>query len=142
MNRLPVKMMELLELAARHPEGHAPLYEGHLESVAALYQVHPSMVERFRACLAQEGGRRRAGQTLQRLHLHPAPAPLASASALPSGCAAVIARAMRSPDLIELLASGPVEAAAVLLQTHPFVIDEIRKRLPNGVATSAAEVGK
>lgn len=133
MDRLSAEMVHLLELAARHPEGHLPLFEGHLESVAALYQVHPSMVERFRACLEQEGGWVRAMRALQRMLFQALPAPVAGPP-LASGCSAVIARAMASKNLIELLTRGPVEAAAVLLQTHPFVIDEIRKRLANGAA--------
>lgn len=58
---------------------------------------------------------------------------------LPEDCAAVIARA-RAQHLLELLTRGPVEAAAVLLQTHPFVIDEIRERLASGALGASSDL--
>lgn len=41
-------------------------------------------------------------------------------------------RAGELPHLVEVLRHAPVEAAAVLLQLHPFVIDELRLRLASG----------
>lgn len=47
-HQLPHDVAALVELAASHAEGHQPLFEGHLESVASLYQVHPERLERAR----------------------------------------------------------------------------------------------
>jgi hypothetical protein len=123
-------LVRLLKLAATHPDGPLPLFEGHLESVAALYQVHPETVLHLRACLECEQSRASAAKIL--LAAARGPARGRAGGGPWAWCVGVLARAGEHPDLLELLTHGPVEAAAVLLQTHPFVIDEIRQHQLNG----------
>lgn len=124
---LPVPVVELLEHAARHPDGERPLFEAQLESTAALYQVHPRHVELARECLAQADDRREAELILSRTRRtvleFPVPAPS------PRGADEVIAAALALPHGVELLMKAPIELAAVQLQAHPFVVEEARVRL-------------
>ena len=57
----------LLEHAARHPAGATPLLEGHLESVAALYQLHPFAVDALRTHLETPAARKAALELIARL---------------------------------------------------------------------------
>lgn len=127
MTRLPPDLLALLEVAARHPAGLAPLLDGHLESVAALYQLHPDVVERIRDSLAAMGLQGRAAA----LALGVAPghevAGRAPATDAPD-LEAVMRSALETPGGVELLLRAPVERAAVLLGAHPFVIDAARAR--------------
>jgi len=138
MTRLPQDVVELLEVAATHPEGIAPLLEGHLESVAALYQLRPNDVERVRDCISVLGVEARA-QVLalvsDRRFARPQPALRHPA---PRDVAALIAAAMRTPNGVEFLQHAPVETAAVLFQAHPFVVEAARERL----ATRRAPTGE
>ena len=73
MPYLPEDVAATLHQAARHPDGGAPLLEGNLESVAALYQLHPSRVERVRSVVAQPGYRSLAEAILAAAEAQPAP---------------------------------------------------------------------
>lgn len=129
MTRLPHDVVELLEVAASHPEGLAPLLEGHLESVAALYQFRPAEVERVRDCLSVLGLEARAAV----LALFSDQRFMASQPALRSPPArdadAVVSAAMATPNGLEFLLHAPLETAAVLFQAHPFVVEQARERL-------------
>lgn len=54
---LPAELWSFLERASGRPEGLAPLFEGHLESVAALYGAHPFNIEEVRRHLADPSRR-------------------------------------------------------------------------------------
>lgn len=133
MIQLPLDVVKLIETAATHPEGSSALFEGHLESVAALYQAHPQTLELLRSYAAQptllvevariaEGARRNMAVPV------PAVAPTQSTPA------ALIARASAMPNGLELLTHGPVETAATQLGTHAFAVDEAREQLAKDVA--------
>jgi hypothetical protein len=127
---LPLDVVKLLEAAASHPEGDAALFEGHLESVAALYQAHPHTLERLRALVAEPAGKLEVARILAQARLNPA-APQSVAEALTAliDPAAVITKASAMPNGLELLTHGPIETAAMQLGTHPFVVEEARQHL-------------
>lgn len=60
LSHLSAEHSSFLERAARHPEGLEPLFDGHLESVAALYGAHPFDVEAIRRQLSDPEVRRLA----------------------------------------------------------------------------------
>lgn len=132
MVQLPAEVVTLLEAAAQHPDGPAALFEGHLESVAALYQVHPAALELLRACIVQPGVKARALEVLAR-----APdrvvVPL-EVAVRPPNRDALIEKATALPNGLELLTRGPIETAAMQLGAHPFVVDEARLHLARGAA--------
>jgi len=63
---LPSHVVDLLEHAARHPEGGLALLDAELESCAALYQLHPTEVERARRACESPERRREAEHILSR----------------------------------------------------------------------------
>ncbi len=118
----------MVELAAAHLEGAQPLFEGHLESVASLYQVHPNRVERARTACTTPQARKLACELVQR-------APrgtqrvAATPRATPRDVSTLVLEAMSSPATRELIMRAPMELAAVQLGAHPFVVEEARARL-------------
>ena len=135
MIQLPVELVKLLEAAACHPEGESALFEGHLESVAALYQVHPQTVEELRAAIAQPAAQAQAARIVERARLNPAPAPTPEPARATTCHQTLIARASALPHGLELLRRGPIETAAMQLESHPFVVEQARLHLaarPNG----------
>lgn len=127
MPRLPLDVVETLELAGRHPEGGAALLEGNLESIAALYQLHPAKVEHVRAWVSQPGTRTHVEEILASAR---AEAPAFPSQPKPAMDArALIARAAAMPDGLEFLTRAPIENAAVLLGSHPFVVEQARQHL-------------
>jgi hypothetical protein len=122
--RLAEAVVRVVRVAARHPEGLEPLFAGHLESVAALYQLRPAEVERAREALAtpeaQATARAWALALAPRRH-----APTARRSR-PLDVATLIAEAAIFPDGIALLTEAPLEQAAIRLEAHPFLVEEAR----------------
>jgi len=133
---LPSHVVELLEHAARHPDGGLPLLDAQLECCASLYQVHPTLVESARRACESREARAEAEAILSR-HLTPVEIPPAPAPT-PRDVEAVIAAAAALPHGLDLLAHGPVETAAVLLGAHPFVIEEARRTLTLSTSRSDA----
>jgi hypothetical protein len=130
MFRLPPEIVKLLEAAASHPEGESALFEGHLESVAALYQVHPRTVERLRAAVGSPAAHAKATEILASARLNPSAAAQTDRfQPHEVDAAALIAKASALPNGLELLTRGPIETAAVQLGTHPFVVEEARLHL-------------
>ena len=120
--------VELLALATRHEEGTGPLFSGHLESVAALYQVHPDRLERARQALSEPGARRLAlecvggQQDWNQLPRAPERVPCTDVPSL-------ICAAMSQPHGMDVLTQAPMEMAAVLFGAHPFLVEEARLQL-------------
>ncbi len=127
--RLPAEELELLEGAAAHPEGVGPLLTCELLAAASLYGAHPELVESTRAHLAELGDEA-TSELLLAAHQHVTAPAAVEAPRRPRDAGEVLARAMATPNGLELLRDAPVELAAVLLEAHPFVIDEARERLP------------
>lgn len=128
MTHLPTDVAALVELAASHAEGAQPLFEGHLESVASLYQVHPEHVERARAACTTAHGRSLASLLVDRAVSGER---RAVASPRPAGrdVASLMSEAMSSTSARDLILRAPVELAAIQLGAHPFVVDEARLQL-------------
>ncbi len=128
MPQVSQDVVELLETVAVHPEGEHPLFEGDLESVAALYQVHPARIEAARLAFGGPGARLNAAMHIDRTRKA---APHRPARVRPAGkdVEAIISMAMALPHGLELLTDAPMEMAAVLLGAHPFVVEEARLRL-------------
>lgn len=132
--QLPQDVVALVELAADHADGAAPLFDANLECVAALYQVHPARVERARAAFASPSARLEA-EALISCHGHHPPPRAPRPVPAPKDAAQLIAEATASPALWDVLLEAPVEQAAVLLGAHPFVVDEARLELVQAGAT-------
>ena len=123
-HQLPNDVAALVKLAAAHADGSQPLFEGHLESVASLYQVHPERLERAREAFTTPNVRRLAcelAQTSPRFDRHPlhARAPRKDAQSL-------LSEALASPALMDVLLRAPMELAAIQLCAHPFIVEEAR----------------
>ena len=131
MPRLPSDVVELLEHAARHPEGGAALLEGNLESVAALYQLHPARVEHVRVAVAHPEQRSLAEAILAAAE-DPPNLPKAQPRQPPADAHALIAEASLTPDGLEFLTHAPIENAALLFGSHPFVVEQARAQLSGG----------
>jgi hypothetical protein len=128
MPHLPEDVAATLKHAARHPDGGAPLLEGNLESVAALYQLHPSRIERVRAVVAEPAFRSLAEAILAAAEAQPDPVVVPR----PSPTArSLIASASGSPARLEFLTKAPIENAALLFESHPFVVEEARLQIGN-----------
>ncbi len=133
MTQLPNDVAALVGLAAAHAEGAQPLFEGHLESVASLYQVHPARVEHARNTLAAPQARNLASaiadQTIRCDDLRPA---LSRKKA--KDAATLVLEAKASPSTMELVMRAPMELAAMQLGAHPFIVEAARLHLNTGVA--------
>lgn len=127
MTHLPTDVAALVELAAAHVEGAQPLFEGHLESVASLYQVHPERVERARTACTTPQGRKLACELVQQAR--PGRERAAVTRATPKDVSMLVLEAVSSPVTRDLIMRAPMELAAVQLGAHPFVVEEARTRL-------------
>lgn len=123
---LPVELVELLERAAAHPDGTEPLLRGDLECAACLYQVRPERVEHAREVMRHPLLRPLAAQILGRPRT---PTPATCAAPRIKDVSSLVIAAMKRSQGMALLMEAPVELAAVQFATHPFLIDEARRRL-------------
>ena len=123
MTHLPNDVAALVELAAAHADGAGPLFEGHLESVASLYQVHPARVERART---SPQARSLACELSQKPRVDRRPV---LTKRTVKDVDALVKEALESSCARVLIMRGPSELAAMQLDAHPFVIDEARARL-------------
>ncbi|MFZ5446635.1 MAG: hypothetical protein ACOZQL_41995 [Myxococcota bacterium] len=134
MNELARETRELLSSALHHPDGVAPLWEAHLESAAALYQVRPSRLEALRrelpVMLSPEQSRALAADA-------PPPPATTSAEQRPENALDLIALAARQPAGLELLRHAPLETAAILFGAHVFDVETARTLLEQGVVARA-----
>jgi hypothetical protein len=124
MTHLPNDVAALVELAASHADGAMPLFEGHLESVASLYQVHPSRVERARTSPQARSLACELSQKQPRVDRRPV-----VTKRVVKDVDALVKEALDSSATRELIMRAPSELAAMQLDAHPFVIDEARARL-------------
>lgn len=127
MQQVTQDVVDVLELASHHAEGTGPLFSGHLESVASLYQVHPDRLERARQALAEPGARRLAHECLGQRGWDQTPRTheRVPCTDVPS----LIVAAMSQPNGMDVLTQAPMEMAAVLLGAHPFLVEEARQQL-------------
>ena len=126
--QLPHDVAALVELAASHADGAQPLFEGHLESVASLYQVHPERVERARQAFTAPNAHRLAAALIDQV-LRSDDAPPPALRTQQKDAAALVVEAICSPSVMEVLMKAPVELAAVQLRAHPFVVEEARNEI-------------
>jgi hypothetical protein len=134
----PAPLRALLERAVEHPLGFQLLYQGHLESVAALFAVTPDTIESARSWILDPVRRERFTAELvaarQFHHEHPeidhihgrGPAPPVPP---PKTVEDLIRDVDALPDGAEFLIHAPAETIAVLFAVHPFVVHEARQRL-------------
>ena len=145
----PAPLRALLERVVEHPLGFQLLYQGHLESVAALFAVTPDTIESARGWIADPC--RRGSFTAELLaarqfhHEHPevdhihgrGPAPPVPP---PRTVDDLLGDVEALPDGAEFLFHAPPETIAVLFAVHPFVVHEARQRLrARGFAPRANE---
>lgn len=123
MTHLPNDVAALVELAASHADGAMPLFEGHLESVASLYQVHPERVERARTSPL---ARSLACELSQKPRTQVRPAATKRAV---KDVDSLVKEALASATARELIMRAPMELAAMQLGAHPFVVEEARAKL-------------
>lgn len=143
----PADLRTLLKRAVEHPLGFQLLYQGHLESVAALFAVPPDAIEQARRWI---GDPERRGQFAAELlaarrfhaehpeidHIHgrgPA-APVAPRRTAED----LVEELRRLPDGFEFLFRAPPETIAVLFGVHPFAVHEARRQQSAHAASRAA----
>ena len=126
--QLPHDVAALVELAASHADGAQPLFEGHLESVASLYQVHPERVERARTAFAAPHAHRLATALIDQV-LRADDAPLPPLRTQEKDAASLVVEAIVSPCVMEVLMKAPMELAAMQLRAHPFVVEKARNQI-------------
>lgn len=131
---LPRETRELLSSALHHPEGAGPLWDAHLESAAALYQVKPARLEALRRELpvAPEAHVSRAliCDVAPRLQV-------TERRATPPDALELISLAATRPDGLDVLLRAPLETAAILFGAHVFAVEEARRLLEQGAAGRA-----
>jgi hypothetical protein len=134
----PSRLRALLKRVVEHPMGFQLLYQGHLESVAALFAVPPRAIEEAREWIVEPArrgvfaaelvaARRFHGEHPEIDHIHgrgsaPRVPPQRTADDLLHDVDAL-------PDGAEFLLRAPPETIAVLFAVHPFVVHEARQRL-------------
>jgi inosine-uridine nucleoside N-ribohydrolase len=130
---LPAEVLALIDRAMVHPAGFRLLYKGNLESIAVLFEVHPSLLTHVRELIADPATRPAITEALTR-------AKLSRARDNPPGVqeahsqldARGLLQALKDyPDGEELLLNAPTETVAVLFDAHPFVVDEARSLVGN-----------
>jgi hypothetical protein len=136
MTHLPHDVAALVELAAAHADGAQPLFEGHLESVASLYQVHPERVERARQAFTTPHARRLASALVDSVSRCDDRAPLFQK--LHKDATDLVNEATSSANRMDLLLNAPMELAAVQLGAHPFIVEEARLRLSHHTGARAS----
>ncbi|MEW5737602.1 MAG: hypothetical protein AB1938_01685 [Myxococcota bacterium] len=128
MDQLSPAVASLLERAVLQPAHFTPLRKGHLESVAALFQVHPFVVSELREHLARPTVRKAVAQRLfrtwraQKQAQPPAPA----SPRTPATVTSLLERVKATPGGMELFLNSPTETLATLFNAHPFVVDAAR----------------
>jgi hypothetical protein len=128
VEQLTPAVASLLEQAMQQPAHFTPLRRGHLESVAALFQVHPFVVSELREQLRRPELRRAVADQLVRVRrarrpAHPRPS---SASRVPPTVSALLDAVKAMPGGTELFLNAPTETVATLFGVHPFVVDAAR----------------
>lgn len=128
MEQLSPAVASLLERAVHQPALFTPLRKGHLESVAALFQVHPFVVSELREHLARPTVRKTVAQQLfrtwraQRKALSPA----LKARRAPTTVTSLLEQVKATPGGMELFLNSPTETVATLFNAHAFVVDAAR----------------
>lgn len=128
MDQLSPAVASLLEKAVRQPAHFTPLRRGHLESVAALFEVHPFVVSELREHLERPAVRKTVAEKLYRTWRAKRPVkPSSSASRrVAPTVAALLDAVKRTPGGAELFMNSPTETVATLFHVHPFVVDAAR----------------
>lgn len=128
MDQLSPAVASLLERAVLQPAHFTPLRKGHLESVAALFQVHPFVVSELREHLARPSVRKVVAQRLFRTWRaqRKARPPALDFRRPPATVASLLERVKATPGGVELFLNAPTETLATLFNAHPFVVDAAR----------------
>lgn len=122
------ELREVVERAARVPDGFALLTGAPLECVAVLLGVSPRVVERVRLALEDppslaDARAHFAAATAPR----PAPPTAAPRAATPRDPEQLLAAATQRPDGLTLLLSAAAESAAVVFGVHPDLVHGARE---------------
>jgi hypothetical protein len=136
MDQLSPAVASLLEQAVHRPAHFTPLRRGHLESVAALYEVHPFVVSELREQLQRPGVRQAvAGRLFRTWRARRSSAVSTRAPRRVAPTVAALLEAVRATaGGQELLLHAPIETVATMFHVHPFVVDAARVE-----ATAAAQ---
>lgn len=129
MEHLSPAVASLLEAVVRQPTHFTPLRTGHLESVAALFQVHPFVVSELREQLRRPSVRRTVAAPLYRAWRGRKAldaGPCWKRRAAPT-VAALLQAVEATPGGTELFTHSPVETVATLFRVHPFVVEAARE---------------
>lgn len=141
MDQLSPAVASLLERAVHQPAHFTPLRRGHLESVAALFEVHPFVVSELREQLQRPAVRRTVAEKLYRTWRakHPVKARSAATTPrrVPPTVAALLEAVKAAPGGPELFMNAPTETVATVFHVHPFVVDAARAVATQHEDTSA-----
>jgi hypothetical protein len=128
MHRLSPAVASLLERAVRQPAHFMPLRKGHLESVAALFQVHPFVVSELRRHLERPTVRKAVARRLFRTWRaqRKVSPPALERRRVPPTVTSLLEQVKARPGGLELFLNAPTETLATLFHAHPFVVDAAR----------------
>jgi hypothetical protein len=128
MDSLSPAVASLLEKAVHQPRHFTPLRKGHLESVAALFEVHPFVVSELREQLKQPALRKTVAERLYRMWRAKRPAKVAvpAPRRRPPTVASLLDAVKAAPGGPELFLNAPTETVATVFRVHPFVVDAAR----------------
>lgn len=128
MDSLSPAVASLLEKAVHQPAHFTPLRRGHLESVAALFEVHPFVVSELREQLKRPAVRKTVAEKLYRTWRakRPAKATVSASRRVPPTVAALLDAVNATPGGPELFMNAPTETVATVFHVHPFVVDAAR----------------
>jgi len=128
LDQLSPAVASLLEKAMEQPKHFTPLRRGHLESVAALFQVHPFVVSELREQLRRPALRKAVADSLVRARRarRPVSKKPDAVKRVPKSVTALLDAVKATPGGAELFMNAPTETVATLFGVHPFVVDQAR----------------
>jgi hypothetical protein len=128
MEELSPAVSKLLARALEEPTHFGPLRRGHLESVAALFQVHPFVVSELREHLERPEVRQSvADQLLKTWRARRAASRVETAPRrAPPTVAALLEAVQATPGGPELFLNATAETVATVFEVHPFVVEAAR----------------
>lgn len=138
---LPEDVGEFLERVVEQPDGYVLFLKGQLESIAAIFRTHPSVIEKARGWLHPAERRTVLNdrvvdlrRTLKLRRQREGPHVDEPVEHLPCRDAGELVTLLSTSRLgVEFLLDAPLETVAVLFLARPEVVEEARERVRDGM---------